>query len=103
MKGIDSLYGIDSSEELIPYEPIPFSFPSKEWEFTIPSFEEWVLLYSVPMHGSAKVGWANITTKLTLALLATQALLLSLFGQLNFLLPSSHSLSVPLLTNDHSN
>ena len=44
LKGIDSLYGIDSSEELIPYEPIPFSFPSKEWEFTIPSFEEWVLL-----------------------------------------------------------
>ena len=45
LKGIDSLYGIDSSEELIPYEPISFSFPSKEWEFTIPSFEEWDLLY----------------------------------------------------------
>ena len=47
LKGIDSLYGIDSLEELIPYETIPFSVPSKEWEFTIPSFDEWVLLYFI--------------------------------------------------------
>ena len=52
LKGIDSLYGIDSLEELIPYETIPFSVPSKEWEFIIPSFEEWVLLYyRVTIHG----------------------------------------------------
>ena len=45
-----------------------------------------------PMYDSAKVGWANITTKLTLALATSLALpMLSLFGQLNFLLSVSLS------------
>ena len=52
------------------------------------------------MCGSAKVGWANITTKLTLAL-ATSADAFSLWA--TQLPPLSVFLSVPLLTNDHSN